>query len=113
MRGCVRWLLATVHEAVQASESEMDKALAQSRFWQEHADKALNERQLKIIRRVLKEGPDGFKGGLTTRKAAHLCKSSPATAQRDLADLLAKGVIVKNPARGRSTSYRLRGYGLE
>jgi Fic family protein len=104
------WFLESIERATIRSEVEIDLALAQSRFWQEHAGKPLNERQLKIIRRVLKAAPGAFEGGLTTRKAAHLTHASPATAQRDLADLLTKGVIRRNDAGGRSTSYELVGY---
>ena len=104
------WCLGSVTRAIARSEREVDVALAQSRFWQAHAGKPMNERQLKLIRRVLREAPGEFEGGLTTRKAARLTKVSPATAQRDLADLLAKGVIAQNEGKGRGTSYRLVGY---
>lgn len=104
------WFLATFEAAVQASEQQIDLALAQARFWQQQADQPLNERQRKIVRRVLEAAPGEFEGGLTTRKAANLTRSSPATAQRDLADLVLKGILARNEAGGRSTSYRLVGY---
>ena len=44
-------------------------------------------------------------GGINTRKYVALTRVSPATAQRDLADLLDKGLLVKRPGGGRSTSY--------
>ncbi len=92
------------------SERQIDLALAQGRFWQSLSGHVLNQRQLRVLRRVLEEEPGGFKGGLTTRKVAHLAGVSPATAQRDLADLLDKGVIVRNESGGRGTNYRLAGY---
>ncbi len=62
----------------------------------------LNERQRLVIRRLL----DGFEGKLTTSKWAALTKSSQDTALRDIQQLVERGVLVRNAAGGRSTSYR-------
>jgi len=110
LTGWLEWFLACVAGAIRCSEVQVDLALAQGRFWQEQAGRSLNQRQLKAVRRMLEAGPDEFEGGLTTRKLAHLARVSTATAQRDLADLVEKGVIVRNEAGGRGTSYRLAGY---
>jgi Fic family protein len=50
---------------------------------------------------------NGFEGFLTTSKYAKLAKCSTDTALRDIQELLSCGVLVKNPGRGRCTSYRL------
>ena len=50
---------------------------------------------------------DDFKGHLTTSKYAKLAKCSNDTALRDIRELLERGIVVKNPGGGRSTSYRL------
>jgi Fic family protein len=50
---------------------------------------------------------DNFKGHLTTSKYARLAGCSNDTALRDIRELLERGIIVKNPGGGRSTSYRL------
>ncbi|MFQ6046618.1 MAG: DeoR family transcriptional regulator [Gemmatimonadales bacterium] len=50
---------------------------------------------------------DDFKGHLTTSKYAKLARCSNDTALRDIRELLERGIIVKNPGGGRSTSYRL------
>jgi Fic family protein len=57
---------------------------------------------------LLDAGPGGFEGGLTTRKYVGMTRTSRATAQREIADLVLKGVIVKRPGGGRSTSYKLQ-----
>ncbi len=105
----LEWFLGILVRAIERAEGNLDAVLAVARFWQRHAGKVLNERQVKVLRRVLDAGPGGFEGGLTTRKVAHLVGVSPATAQRDLADLVEQGIIVRNPGRGRGTSYRLVG----
>jgi Fic family protein len=61
------------------------------------------ERQMKVLNRML----DGFEGKLTSSKWARLAGCSQDTAHRDIADLVARGVLRKNPAGGRSTSYSL------
>lgn len=58
---------------------------------------------MKLINRLL----DGFEGKLTSSKWAAIAKSSPDTALRDINDLLARSVLRKSAAGGRSTSYEL------
>ena len=48
---------------------------------------------------------DGFEANLTTAKWAKLTKSSQDTAGRDIAQLVELGILMRNPAGGRSTSY--------
>lgn len=50
---------------------------------------------------------DGFEGKLTTSKWARMAWCSQDTAGRDIADLIDKGILEKEGAGGRSTSYRL------
>ena len=68
----------------------------------------LNERQRKVINRLLDAGPGGVQGGLTTRKYGSLTKTSRVTAYREIADLLEKDLLRQNPSKGRSTSYDLK-----
>ena len=53
----------------------------------------LNERQEKALLRMLREGPEGFKGGLSAGNYIRITATSPATATRDLADMVAKGAL--------------------
>ena len=55
----------------------------------------LNERQEKALLRILREGSEGFKGGLSAGNYVSIAGASPATATRDLADLVAKGALVR------------------
>ena len=50
---------------------------------------------------------DGFTGKLTSTKWAKISDCSQDTAQRDIMDLIYKGIMRKDPAGGRSTSYSL------
>lgn len=100
------WFLATLHGAVDEAQHTVEAVLAKTRFWQRWAAPAgapLNERQVKLVNRLL----DGFEGKLTSSKWAAIAKCSPDTALRDITDLLGRGVLRKSGAGGRSTSYKL------
>src|SRR6266852_2291292 len=53
----------------------------------------LNERQTKALMRMFREGPEGFKGGLSAGKYTTITGSSPATTTRDLSDLVTKEAL--------------------
>jgi Fic family protein len=97
------WFLDTLHRAVDQAQQTLDAVLTKARFWQRWATTPLNERQVKLLNRLL----DGFEGKLTTSKWAAIAKCSPDTALRDITDLLARGVLRKSEAGGRSTNYEL------
>jgi Fic family protein len=59
----------------------------------------LNRRQDKALQRMLREGPEGFKGGLSAGKYSTITGASPATATRDLADLVEKGALFRSGER--------------
>jgi len=97
------WFLAALHRAVDQAQHTLDAVLTKARFWQRFAGTPMNERQVKLLNRLL----DGFEGKLTTSKWAAIAKCSPDTALRDINDLLVRGVLRKSDAGGRSTSYEL------
>ncbi|MBK8740073.1 MAG: Fic family protein [Betaproteobacteria bacterium] len=100
------WFLDTLHRAVDQAQHTLDAVLVKTRFWQRWAapgSAPLNERQVKLVNRLL----DGFDGKLTSSKWAAIAKCSPDTALRDITDLLARGVLRKSDAGGRSTSYEM------
>jgi Fic family protein len=101
------WFNGCLERAIVDSEKVMDLVLARARFWQQHAHVDLSSRQRKVVNRMLEAGPGGFEGGLTNRKYVSLAKTSRATAQREIADLLTKGILARQPGAGRSTSYDL------
>jgi Fic family protein len=101
------WFLGCQERAIKRSVVEVDAARQKAKFWQKSAQFTLNERQQKVINRLLDAGPGGFLGGLTNRKYRGLTKATPTTAKRDIADLLTKGIIKQNPGGGRSVSYNL------
>ncbi|MBL8964543.1 MAG: Fic family protein [Phycisphaeraceae bacterium] len=66
----------------------------------------LNERQQKVLIRMLNEGPEGFKGGLSAKNYVAIAKTSTATASRDLADMAERGVLIRTGEK-RGARYHL------
>lgn len=88
-----------ITRAISQADALLGNVMKKSRFWQDHAQTGLNDRQRKVVNHLLEAGPGGFEGGLTNRKYAGIALVSRATAQRELADLVQKGVLVANPGR--------------
>ncbi len=102
------WFLDMVIAAQTDTEQQIDFTLKKVKFFDSFRGQ-LSERQLKVIRRMLDEGPEGFEGGMNARKYGSLMKVSKATATRDLQELLSIGVLMSiDGARGRSTSYKIK-----
>ena len=97
------WFLETLHAAIEQAHLLLDQVLARYRFWQHVAAVPMNERQIKVLNRLL----DGFEGKLTNKKWSALAKCSADTALRDINDLILRGVLQKSASGGRSTSYTL------
>lgn len=101
------WFLECLKRSIRLSEVEVHRATEKARMWQEISHLNLNARQRKAINKLFESGAGGFEGGLTNRKYVGMTRTSRETAKRDIADLVAKGVLVRNPGGGRSASYRL------
>lgn len=56
-----------------------------------------------LLNRLLGE----LRGYLSSSKYAKLAKCSTDSALRDIRELVDRGILVRNPGGGRSTSYRL------
>lgn len=97
------WFLAALQRALDQALITLDAVLVKARSWQRWAGLPLNQRQIKLLNRLL----DGFDGKLTSSKWAAIAKCSPDTALRDINDLLACGVLRKTEGGGRSTGYEL------
>lgn len=101
--GWLEWFLACLSHAIDGAQQTLGGILFKARFWERFAHEPLNQRQIKVLNRVL----DGFEGKLTSSKWARLAKCSQDTAHRDIVDLLERGALIKNPGGGRSTSYSI------
>lgn len=101
------WFLSVLADAIQQGQNRFERVIHKTRFWQQHAQTVLNERQIKVLNRLLDSQGDEFHKGINASQYISLAKVSKATATRELADLLEKGCIRKLPGGGRSTRYVL------
>ena len=99
----LEWFLGCLDRAIEGAENTLSGVLRKARFWEAIRDQSLNERQRKVINRLL----DGLEGKLTSSRWAALTESSPDTALRDITDLVKRGILVRDAGGGRSTSYSL------
>ena len=99
----LEWFLGCLLRAIQSADETLAQVLAKARFWQHWAGTPLNDRQIKLLNKLL----DGFDGKLTSSKWAAIGKCSQDTALRDITELMERGVLKKSEASGRSTSYEL------
>lgn len=95
------WFLECLQRALEATDQTLNSVMRKAMFWQKAGTQALNSRQILMINKLL----DGFDGKLTSSKWAKIAKCSPDTALRDIQYLLDEGILVKEPAGGRSSSY--------
>jgi Fic family protein len=78
----------------QYSIKMIDFILAKNKFFSKY-NKAINERQSKVLLRIFEEGIEGFKGGLSATNYKTITNTSPATATRDLQELVNIKAFIK------------------
>lgn len=98
------WFIECLDKAISSSEENLSGVTQKAKFWEMHQGVALNERQNKMLNKLI----DGFEGKLTSSKWAKIAKCSPDTALRDIQDLITKGILEREEGGGRSTSYRIK-----
>ena len=99
----MEWFLDCLGHTIEGAQTTVAAVLRKARFWEARRGVPINERQRVMLNRLL----DGFEGKLTTSKWAAIAKCSSDTALRDILALVERGVLVRNPGAGRSTSYSL------
>lgn len=100
----IKWFLNCLINSLKSTDSLLVRVLFKSDFWTKHSKTVINERQKKLLNKLL----DGFDGKLTSSKWAKIAKCSKDTAIRDINDLIDKKILHKESAGGRSTNYELK-----
>jgi Fic family protein len=105
----ISWHINIIDKAINISLQQIQIITQKTKFWDRAREFPLNERQLKVINKVLDVGIDHFEGGLSTKKYAGITKTSIPTAKRDITQLIKYGLIkqVKGSA-GRNTRYHFK-----
>jgi Fic family protein len=99
------WFAATVIEAQRRTTALVEFLIDKARL-RDRLNGLLNARQQKALLRILREGPEGFAGGLSAGNYISITGATTATATRDLADMVAKGALVREGDR-RHARYRV------
>ncbi len=98
------WFLDCLGRAINNAEITLSNVLFKAQIWDTINQKSINDRQRRVISRMLE---DSFEGFMHTSKYAKMAKCSNDTALRDIQELKERGIFIQNPGGGRSTSYRL------
>ena len=102
----ILWHTEMISKAIKISLQLVQTAIQKANFWDKAREHSLNTRQIKVLNKLLDAGVDGFEGGLNTKKYISIAKTSPATAKRDIADLVAKSLIKQvEGTAGRNVRY--------
>lgn len=99
----LKWFLTALLKAIEQAHETLDRILVKTKLWQKMATIPMNERQIKVLNRLL----DGFEGKLTTSKWAAMAKCSTDTGLRDITELVQHNILHRSAAGGRSTCYEL------
>jgi Fic family protein len=102
----ITWFVQMILEAQTQAEAQIEFTLKKTQLFDRFRNR-LNDRQLRALRRMMDEGPDGFEGGMSAKKYMTITEASKATATRDLQDLAEKGILVPTGG-GRSTHYTIK-----
>lgn len=100
----LRWFLNCLDRAFDGADTILSNVLAKASVWERIGALTVNDRQRKVLNLLL---DGGFEGNLTAKKWGLLTKTSPDTGLRDINDLIERGVLVRDDAKGRATTYSL------
>jgi Fic family protein len=102
------WLIYfanTVLDAQRHAQQALDFLIAKTKYFDRFRGQ-FNDRQQKAVLRMFREGPAGFKGGLSAENYIRITGTSRSTATRDLQDLVQKHALTQTGAL-KSTRYYL------
>lgn len=103
----ITWFVQMVDSALADALAKVEAVKFKTRFWESVREISLNERQRKVLTKMLDVLPEEFEGGMKTAKYASIAKTSKPTAARDLKELCDYGVLESHGC-GRGVYYTVR-----
>jgi Fic family protein len=104
----IAWHMDTLIKALQKSLQDVKFIVKKTKFWDRHRDKKLNDRQVKVIEKMINDLSQELPSILTTKQYKEITQTLQLTASRDIKNLLDQGVVQKVEGKGgRSVSYTL------
>jgi len=105
----VQWHTNMIKSAIDISLEQINIITQKTKFWDRAREYSLNERQRKVIHKILNIGMENFEGGLSTKKYAKMVNTSTPTAKRDITLLLEYGLLEQvEGSAGRNTQYKIK-----
>ena len=102
------WFLETLYSSLLEAQKSLNYIVDKTKFWDKYKDDGLNARQTKVLNKILDMGGENFAGGLSKKKYIKIAATAPATASRDMADLLEKKCIEQiEGTSGRNVRYEV------
>lgn len=102
----ITWFISLLEDSIEETLVKLESIQKKAKFWDKHRETKLNERQKKVIQKMLLVLPNSFEGGMKVNKYIGMTKTTRITASRDLTDLVEKGVM-KKFGSGRGVYYEL------
>ncbi|MBU1085823.1 Fic family protein [Patescibacteria group bacterium] len=99
------WFANCFSKSLDHSDVLLKDIFAKTKFWKKHSNKDINEKQKKVINKLLDAGKGNFDGNLTSRKYMSITSASKRTAVREIQDLLLKKMLIQNEEKGRNINY--------
>jgi Fic family protein len=102
----VKWFVGVFARACANAQTHVQSTVAKAAFWQQvgSGSLALNDRQRKLLHRLLDAGDGGFLGDVSAEKYIAITGASKPTATRDLAQLRDAGLLLVR-GQGKGTRY--------
>lgn len=97
------WYLHTLQQAISNANTMVTTTLRKSFFWMHFAETDMTERQRNTLNKFL----DGYEAKITSKNWATINKCSRDTANRDIADLVAKQVLLTDIPDAKRPSYSI------
>ena len=102
----IAWYLDRYNDSLQETLGSINKIMSKTKFWDKLRHISLNQRQLKVLNKLLEYNKGEFQGGLTTKKYVAMTKTSLATAKRDIQELVKYGCLSQvEGTQGRNIKY--------
>lgn len=97
------WYMQTLLSAIKEANFSINAVLNKSIFWMRASNISMTDRQIGILNLFL----DGYEAKITTKTWADLGKCSKDTANRDIQDLVSKGILKEDFPGAKRPSYSL------
>jgi len=102
----IEWFIKLLESSIDETLMKVEIVQTKAKFWDKYINIKLNDRQKKVILKMLSSLPNKFEGGMRVKKYMSITKSKRLTASRDISDLVQKGIF-KSYGQGRSVYYEL------